>query len=54
MAYVINERFTKKFAKPNLKESRVEKIVKRKGDKLSVKWKGCDRFFNSWTDKKDK
>ena len=47
------ERFTKKIAKPNLKEFRVEKIIKRKGDKLSVKWKGCDRFFNSWIDKKD-
>ena len=28
------------------------KVIKRKGDKLYVKWKGCDNFFNSWIDKK--
>ena len=34
-------------------EFRVEKLIKRKGDKLYVKWKGYGNFFNSWTDKKD-
>ena len=33
-------------------EFRVEKIIKRKGDKLSIKWKGCNNSFNSWIDKK--
>ena len=28
--------------KTNQKESRIEKVLKRKGDKLYVKWKGCD------------
>ena len=28
-------------------------ILKRTGDKLYVKWKGYDRSFNSWIDKKD-
>ena len=28
-------------------------ILKRKGDKLYVKWKGYDSSFNSWIDKKD-
>ena len=27
--------------------------MKRKVDKLYVKWKGCDGSFNSWIDKKD-
>ena len=33
-------------------EFRIEKVVKKKGDKLCVKWKGCDSSFNSWIDKK--
>ena len=36
--------------KANQKEIRVEKLIKRKDDKLYVKWKGYDSFFNSWTD----
>ena len=31
----------------------MEKVTKRKGDKLYVKWKNYDNLFNSWTDKKD-
>ena len=31
----------------------MEKVIKRKGDKFYVKWKGCDNSFNSWIDKKD-
>ena len=27
--------------------------MKRKGDKLYVKWKGYNDLFNSWIDKKD-
>ena len=34
-------------------EFRIEKVLKRKGDKLYVKWKGYDNSFNSWNDKKD-
>ena len=30
-----------------------EKILKRKGDKLYVKWKGYNNSLNSWIDKKD-
>ena len=30
-----------------------EKVIKRKGDKLYVKWKGYNRSFNSSIDKKD-
>ena len=35
------------------KEFRIEKVIKRKGDKLYVKWKGYNNSFNSWIDKKD-
>ena len=37
--------------KTNLKEFRIEKVLKRKGDKLYVKWKGHDNSFNSWINK---
>ena len=39
--------------KTNQKEFRIEKVVKRKEDKLYVKWKGYDNFFNSWINKND-
>ena len=29
------------------KKIRIEKVLKRKGDKLYVKWKGYDNRFNS-------
>ena len=35
------------------KEFRIEKVLKKKGDKFYVKWKGYDNSFNSWIDKKD-
>ena len=35
------------------KEFRIEKIIKRKGDKLYVKWKRYSNSFNSWIGKKD-
>ena len=37
----------------NQKEFRIEKVIKRKGDKLYDKWKGYDSSFNSLIDKKD-
>ena len=42
------EHSTKKNCKKgNQKEFRVENVIKRKGDKLYVKWKGYDNSFNS-------
>ena len=38
--------------KTNQKEFRIEKVIKKKGNKLYVKWKGYDNSFNSWIDKK--
>ena len=45
--------YQKELQKTNQKEFRVEKAIKRKGDKLYVKWKDYDSSFNSWIDKKD-
>ena len=39
--------------KTNQKEFRIKKVIKRKGDKLYVKWKGLDSSFNNWIDKKN-
>ena len=59
--YVINdlndEEIAENFCKKELqetseKEFRIEKVLKRKGIKLYVKWKGYDNRFNSWLDKK--
>ena len=46
--YVINE---KELQKTNQEEFRIEKVIRRKGDKFYVKWKGYDNSFNSWIDK---
>ena len=47
------ERFEKKNCKKtNHTEIRVEKVSKRKGDKLYVNWKGYNNSGNSWVDKK--
>ena len=42
-----------RIAKINQKEFRVEKLIKEKGNKLYVKWKGYNSFFNNCIDKKD-
>ena len=48
---VIGKFYEKQLQKKNQAEFRVEKVIKRKGDKLYVKWKGYDNSFNSWTNK---
>ena len=56
--YVINdlqgEEITGRFyerelQKTNDKKFRIQKILKRKGDKLYLNWKKYDNSFNSWT-----
>ena len=44
--------YGKELQKTNQEEIRIEKAVKRKGNKIYVKWKGYDSSFNSWIDKK--
>ena len=45
--------YEKELQKTNQQTFRIEKGVKRKGNKLYVNWKGYDNSFNSWIDKKD-
>ena len=45
--------YEKELQKTDQQEFRIEKVIKRKGNKLYVKWKGYDNSFNSWIDKKD-
>ena len=50
---VVGTFYEKELQKMNQKEFRVEKVMKRKGDKLYVKWKGYDNPFNNWINTKD-
>ena len=45
--------YEKELQNTSQKEFKIEKVLKRKGDKLYVKWKGYNNSFNSWIDKKD-
>ena len=50
---VIGTFYEKELQKTNQKVFRIEKVLKKKGDKLYVKWKGYNNSFDSWIDKKD-
>ena len=57
VSYLNGEDITGRFYEKELQKTsqvkfRIEKILKRKGDRLYVKWKGYDNRFNSWIDKK--
>ena len=43
--------YEKELQKKNQQTFRIEKVIKKKGDELYVKWKGYDSSFNSWIDK---
>ena len=49
---IIGSFYEKELQKTNQKEFKIEKVPKKKGDKLYVKWKGYDNSFNSWINKK--
>ena len=50
---IIGTFYEKELQKTSQEKFRIEKVLKRKGDKLYVKWKGYNNSFNSWIDKKD-
>ena len=50
---IIGTFYEKELQKTNQEEFRIEKVIKRKGDKLYVKWKGYSDLFNSWNNEKD-
>ena len=43
--------YEEELQKTKQKQFRIEKVLKRKGDKLYVRWKGYDNRFNSWINK---
>ena len=42
---IVRTFYKKELQKRIQKKFRVEKVIKRKGDKLYLKWKGYDSFF---------
>ena len=50
---IIGSFYEKELQSTNQQKYRIKKIIKRKGDKLYVKWKGYNDSFNSWINKKD-
>ena len=50
---IVGTFYEKELQKTNQKEFSEEKVIKRKGDKSYVKWKGYGTSFISWVDKKD-
>ena len=49
---IIGTFYEKELQKIDQQEFRIEKVIKKEGDKLYDKWKGYDVSFNSWIDKK--
>ena len=45
--------YEKELQETNRQGFRIEKVIKRKGNKVYVKWKGYDNLFNTWIDKDD-
>ena len=45
--------YEKELQKTSQEKFRIEKVLKRKGDKMYVKWKGYNNRFNSSIDKND-
>ena len=50
---IIRTFFERELQKTDQQKFRMEKVIKKKDDKLYVKWKDYDSSFNSWIDKKD-
>ena len=44
---IIGTFYGKELQKANQEEFRIQKVIKKKGDNLYVKWKGYDHLFNS-------
>ena len=45
--------YEKELQKTNQEKFRIEKVIRKKWNKLYVKWNGYDNSINSWIDKKD-
>ena len=45
--------YEKELQKPTQEKFRIDKVIKRKSERMLVKWKGHNNSFNSWINKKD-
>ena len=50
---IVETFYKKELGKINVKEFRIEKVIKKKGDKLYVKWEWYDILFNSLIENKN-
>ena len=50
---IIGKFYEKELQKINQQKFRVEKVIKKKGNKVYVKWKGYNSSLIIWIDKKD-
>ena len=50
---IIGTFYEKELQKINQQIFRIEKVIKKKRNKLYIKWKGYDNSVNSWIDQKD-
>ena len=49
---IVRKFYEKEFQKGNQTQFMIDKVVKKKGNKLYGKWKGYDNYFYSWIDGK--
>ena len=47
---IVGTFYKNELQKTNQKEFRIEKVIKRNGDRLDIKWKGYKNSFHSWID----
>ena len=50
---IVGTFYEKELQKTNQKEFRIDKVIKREGNTLYVNWKGYNKSFHSWINKKD-
>ena len=48
---IVGTFYEKELQKTDQKEFRIEKVIRQKGGKLYVKWRGYENSFNSWINK---
>ena len=50
---IVGTFYEKELQKTNEEEFRIDKVIKRKGDKLCGKWQRYNSSFNNWIDEND-
>ena len=50
---IVGNFYEQQLQKTNQKEFTIEKVIKRKGNKLNTKWKDYDNSFDSGINKKE-